>query len=39
MSSFYVNTLIKAEAESFLESFCLDYPIYIYVNNVTNRVF
>ena len=29
--SFYVNKLIKAEAESFLESFFLDYPIYIYV--------
>ena len=23
---FYVNKLIKAEAESFLESFFLDYP-------------
>ena len=29
--SFYVNKLIKAEAESFLESFFLDYPIYIYI--------
>ena len=26
--NFYVNKLIKAEAESFLESFFLDYPIY-----------
>ena len=25
--NFYVNKLIKAEAESFLESFFLDYPI------------
>ena len=30
-SSFYVNKLIKAEAESFLEFFFLDYPIYIYI--------
>ena len=26
----YINKLIKAEAESFLESFFLDYAIYIY---------
>ena len=32
MSSFYVNKLIKAEAESFLKRFFLDYPIlYIYI--------
>ena len=29
-SSFYVNKLIKAEAESFIESFFLDYPIHIF---------
>ena len=29
--SFFVNKLIKAEAESFLESFFLDY-IYIYID-------
>ena len=34
---FYVNKLIKAQAESFLESFFLDYPLslslslYIYI--------
>ena len=27
----YINKLIKAEAESFLESFFLDYLIYIYI--------
>ena len=27
----YINKLIKAEAESFLESFFLDYAIYIYI--------
>ena len=30
-SSFYVNKSTKAEAKSFLESFFLDYPIYIYM--------
>ena len=29
--SFFVNKLIKAEAESFLESFFLDYHIYVYI--------
>ena len=31
---FYVNKLIKAEAESFLESFSLGYPIYIYIYRI-----
>ena len=36
MSSFYVNKLIKAEAESFLKRFFLDYPIlYIYIYILT----
>ena len=31
-TNIYVNKLTKAEAESFLESFFLDYPhIYIYI--------
>ena len=43
--SFYVNKLIKAEAESFLESFFLDYPIYniiyiyIYIYNIYKYIY
>ena len=36
-NSFYVNKLIKAEAESFLESFFLDYTIYIYIYRVGTK--